>query len=202
VLWKQELPLTPDSSQRRGVRRALFLDGGSRVTFSATITGTPRPDFDVMSGRVASPAGRPPTYEADDAILRQRDGVIYHLGITGSIVEDTGSSVLVPLSLARTGGVACSDAAETRMFVATRDGYVRTIAFEPLEGIMRLEAPAGRPLAIGFDDERDELTLITARGAARSWRGGALAPPVRDEIPPRIPLRVVTDKPDGGAPQP
>ena len=202
VLWKQELPLTPDSSQRRGVRRALFLDGGSRVTFSATITGTPRPDFDVMSGRVASPAGRPPTYEADDAILRQRDGVIYHLGITGSIVEDTGSSVLVPLSLARTGGVACSDAAETRMFVATRDGYVRTIAFEPLEGIMRLEAPAGRPLAIGFDDKRDELTLITARGAARSWRGGALAPPVRDEIPPRIPLRVVTDKPDGGAPQP
>ena len=46
----------------------------------------------------------------------------------------------------------------------------------PLEELMRLDSPAGVPLVIGFDDEADDLTMITSRGVARTWRGGSIQP--------------------------
>jgi WD40 repeat protein len=180
VLWRFDLPGGHGAPNRRSVHRALFLDGGTRVTFIASLVGVTRVDLVPRTGAVIPTPGRPMVYECEDAVVHPADGSIYQFGITGSVMQDRGMTVTLLESLARSGGICTIDRLGERMFAATRDGAVRVAGFDPVEDLMRLDLPSGRPLAVGFDDDRDELTVVTSRGTARTWRGGGLraTPPV------------------------
>ncbi|MEY4119243.1 MAG: Serine/threonine-protein kinase PrkC [Planctomycetota bacterium] len=191
LLWRFDLPGGHGAPNRRSVRRALFLDGGTRVTFITSLVGVTRVDFAPRTGAVIPTPGRPVVYECEDAVVHPADGTIYQFGITGSVMEDRGMTVTMLQSLARSGGVCTMDRRGERMFAATRDGAVRVAGFDPLEDLMRLDLPSGRPLAVGFDDDRDELTVVTSRGTARTWRGGGLhlTPPATSTV--IVPLGMV-----------
>jgi hypothetical protein len=126
--------------------------------------------------------------------LNFADGSIYQFGITGSVMQDRGMTVTLLQSLARSGGICTIDRLGERMFAATRDGAVRVAGFDPVEDLMRLDLPSGRPLAVGFDDDRDELTVVTSRGTARTCRGGGLraTPPVASTTV--VPLEMVRER--------
>jgi hypothetical protein len=113
-------------------------------------------------------------------VHRARDGRIYSLGVTGPLFVDAPRSSDQPLPLARNGGVMCLDAAEDRLFVATRDGSVRVVGFDPPLAIARLDAANGMPLAIAFDDSRDALTVVSNQGIARTWFGATVGRAQRD----------------------
>lgn len=145
------------------------------------------------TGAVIPTPGRPVVYECEDAVVHPADGSIYQFGITGSVMQDRGMTVTLLESLARSGGICTIDRLGERMFAATRDGAVRVAGFDPVEDLMRLDLPSGRPLAVGFDDDRDELTVVTSRGTARTWRGGGLraTPPVASTTV--VPLEMVRE---------
>jgi hypothetical protein len=57
------------------------------------------------------------------------------------------------------------------MFVATRDGSMRVVGFDPAFAIARFDSPRGNPITVAFDDEGDAVTVVTNQGIARTWRG-------------------------------
>ncbi|MCX5652853.1 MAG: serine/threonine-protein kinase [Planctomycetota bacterium] len=181
IMWKSEIPFDDCSSPpgRRWVAKILFLDGGRLVTYAGRLAGVPRAVFRTRDGALEPTQSIGGGGESDDAAFRRTDGWIYSLGVTGEL------HIGEPMRPDRTeqfglnGGVLCLDAAETRLFVATRDGSTRVAGFEPTMSIARLEGPAGSPIAIAFDDDRDALTVVTNRGIARTWLGAPRADPAR-----------------------
>jgi WD40 repeat protein len=182
VLWTREIPAegseTPIAA--RFVSRIVFLDEGRLVTYAARLSGVPRAVFRTQDGAIEPPRSIGVGVEADDAVHRARDGRIYSLGVTGPLFVDAPRAIDQPLPLARNGGVMCLDAAEDRLFVATRDGSVRVVGFDPPLAIARLDAANGMPLAIAFDDSRDALTVVSNQGIARTWFGATVGRAQRD----------------------
>ncbi len=201
VRWRREVPVEdlPAAAGRRYISKILFLDDGPRkgelVTYAGRIASAPRAVFRMRDGGLEAGRSIGGGLEADDAVLRQADGRVYALGVTGSLAIGASGEPDRAEPLARNGGVLCLDAAEDRLFAATRDGSVRVVGFEPLLAIARFDCPSGMPIAIAFDDERDALTVVTNRGIARTWFG---APPARGaagEIPlPTAPPPLTTPR--------
>ena len=200
IRWTREIPvkesLTPPN--RRFVSRLIFLDGGAVVTYAARISDAPRVLFDAADGTVLEGRSIGGGAEADDAVYRRTDGFIYSIGITGKFSIGGPGELDRLQPLARNGGVLCLDAAEERLFVATRDGSVRVVGFDPPLAIARFDGPNGMPLAIAFDDASDALTAVTNRGIARTWFGAVGAPWRASALPPLGELRVLRLW-DGGA---
>ncbi|MFM2163663.1 MAG: Serine/threonine-protein kinase PrkC [Planctomycetota bacterium] len=171
LLWRSELPPGDSPESRRQVMRAIFLDGGTAVTFAAIVSTGVRPDYDTESGRVVSPAGRVPGLEHVDGLLHPSSAIPYFLGMTGFVAWEPEGLPRGSHTLSRTGGLFCTDRNGTRLFAAMRDGFVRVCSFDPVDDLMRLDSPTGRPVAVGFDDDRQELTVLTERGIARTWSG-------------------------------
>jgi len=124
------------------------------------------------------------------------------LGITGYLNSFRDGEAPDFSAMALNGGVMCTDAAETRLFVAARDGLVRAAGFDPVTSLLRLEAPPGNPLAIAFDDEADELTVVSARGIARTWLGRGAQQrtvPPRPSLPQSLRDGALPAEPDPGA---
>ncbi len=178
VRWSREIPL-PESGtplDRRYVSRIVFLDGGELVTYAGRLPDAPRIVFDTQDGAIREGRSIGGGAETDDAVLRGADGRIYSIGVTGKLFVGAHGEKDRTHPLARNGGILCLDRAEERLFVATRDGAVRVVGFEPLLKIARLDGPNGMPLAVAFDDARDALTVVTNRGIARTWLGAGGAP--------------------------
>lgn len=183
IAWQAELPVGKSTPDRRHVTRPIFLDGGTKVTFVTMLSESPRVIFRVADGAVLPPQFARSMIESDDGIFRPNDGLIYAIGVTGTAEVEHPDGTLEHTTIGRNGGTLCADRGFTRLFASTRDGATRVFAFDPLEELMRLDSPAGIPLVIGFDDEADDLTMITSRGVARTWRGGSIQPP---SLPPDI----------------
>lgn len=176
IAWQAELPTGKSSPDRRHVTGPIFLDGGSKVTFVTMLSESPRVVFRVADGAVLPQQFARSMIESEDGIFRPSDGLIYTIGVTGAAEVEHPDGTLDHTTIGRNGGTLCTDRGFTRLFASTRDGATRVLAFEPLEELMRLDSPAGVPLVIGFDDEADDLTMITSRGVARTWRGGSIQP--------------------------
>jgi WD40 repeat protein len=176
VLWTREIPAEASYTPLavRFVSRILFLDEGRLVTYAARLGGVPHAVFRTRDGAIEPARSIGVGEEADDAVHRARDGRIYSLSVTGPLFVNAPRPSAQKLPLARNGGVMCLDAAEDRLFVATRDGSVRIVGFDPPLAIARLDAANGMPLAIAFDDERDALTVVSNQGIARTWFGATV----------------------------
>jgi len=185
VLWTREIPAEASSTPlaARFVSRILFLDEGRLVTYAARLGGVPHAVFRTRDGAIEPARSIGVGEEADDAVHRARDGRIYSLSVTGPLFVNAPLPSAQKLPLARNGGVMCLDAAEDRLFVATRDGSVRIVGFDPPLAIARLDAANGMPLAIAFDDERDALTVVSNQGIARTWFGATVGRAQRDTAP-------------------
>ncbi len=162
---------------RANTFKPIFTDEGRAVTFVHSLTRARRLTFRTSDGAVIAGRDGPESLEYFDGLWRPQDSAYYMLGITGYIAREDGVAVPEPRALARNGGIIAADAGFTRLFVASRDGAVRVAAFDPVDELMRLESPAGRPLSLAFDDARDELTVITSRGVARTWCGSGVELP-------------------------
>ena len=176
VLWTAELPTGDAVPGRMSVVKPVFEGEQDRVAFATVLSNSPFRLFRAHDGKVLNPNGNSKMAESDVGIWRAEDERFYFLGITGCIFTDEGH-IASTKNIAQDGGVLCTDRAQTRLFTATREAVTRVIAFDPLEEIMRLDSPAGRPVAIGFDDALDQLTVLTSSGVARSWLGRTIAPP-------------------------
>jgi WD40 repeat protein len=176
VLWTAELPTGVAVPGRMSVVKPVFEGEQDRVAFATVLSNSPFRLFRAHDGKVLNPNGNSKMAECDVGIWRAEDEHFYFLGITGCIFTDEGH-IASTKNIAQDGGVLCTDRAQTRIFTATREAVTRVIAFDPLEEIMRLDSPAGRPVAIGFDDALDQLTVLTSSGVARSWLGRTIAPP-------------------------
>ena len=73
---------------------------------------------------------------------------------------------------------------------------MRVGGFDPIAELARLESPAGKPLAIAFDEGSDSLTVVTARGLIRTWNG--CGPIDVGKVPVPGPARVVKVAPPSG----
>lgn len=202
VRWTAEIPLPKHAPNRRGVRRPIFLDGGRAVTFAAILAGAERIAYRTSDGAPLPERRGGDAYEWEDGFERRADGRIYMLGITGFLNSFRDGEAPEFSEMALNGGVMCTDAGETRLFVAARDGLVRAAGFDPVTPLLRLEAPPGIPLAIAFDDEADELTVVSARGIARTWLGRGAQQrtvPPRPSLPQSLRDGALPAEPEPGA---
>ncbi len=174
VIWRSTLSGGAGDPQRRQFNRALFLDGGTRVTFFGQIAAESRQDFETATGRNITPEGRKLAQESLDAFLHPVTGRMYASGVTGEVYEHDERNATRVFGVSQSGGIVCTDVRGERAFIAARDSILRIAAFDPFEILMQLDAPAGQPLALDFDDETDELTVVTSRGTARTWAGRAV----------------------------
>ncbi len=162
---------------RANVFRPIFLRGGRHVTFAGSLREARRLTFQASDGAVVAGRDAPHSQEYFDGLWHPKSEVFYMLGVTGFIACEDGVTAPEPKPLARNGGLIAADAGFTRLFVASRDGSVRVAGLDPVDPLMRLDSPAGRPVSLAFNDARDELTVITSRGVARTWCGAGVGPP-------------------------
>ncbi len=168
--WRAALPLGLALADRRRVTKPLFLDDGALLTFANVDSLSTRPIFRVSDGEPLTHIATRTPCEADDALVHP-DGSISYLGITGSLKRETRDGIETQSLPARNGGVICANSEFTRFFIAARDGSARVVDVDSAEELMRLEAPAGLPLAVAFDETLDALAVIASRGIMRVWRG-------------------------------
>jgi len=198
VAWRQQATTAALSPGRAQTLKPIFLDGGRLVTFVTSLVNAPRLEFRTSDGAVEAGRTSPAAWEYSDGVVRPGDERMYMLVNTGPIVTDRGAGPEEQVPLARNGGILAIDREGTRLFAATTDGTVRVAAFDPVTQLMRLEAPGGRPLSLGFDDGRDELTVITSRGVARTWCGSGVDIP---EAPEQAKIdRVIGGNPTSASP--
>ncbi len=208
VRWVREVPAEDSATPagRRYISKILFLDDGPRkgewVTYAACIASTPRVVLRMRDGGLEAGRSIGGGLEADDAVLRRADGRVHALGVTGALAVGAPGEPDRVEPLARNGGVLCLNAAEDRLFAATRDGSVRVVGFDPPLAVARLDGANGMPLAIAFDDERDALTVVTNQGIARTWLGAAGGRDPRDAaslrpLPDKIPTLRLREEPGG-----
>jgi outer membrane protein assembly factor BamB len=172
VLWKRETPEPTTSPEgRRFVSRLVFMDEGRLITYAGRLGGVPRVALRTSDGSVAPNRSIGGGVEAEDAVFRRTDGRVYALGVTGALLVGEPRMLDRSEPLALNGGVLCLDASESRMFVATRDGSMRVVGFDPAFAIARFDSPRGNPITVAFDDEGDAVTVVTNQGIARTWRG-------------------------------
>ena len=179
--WRAEIALPSIPPPRRGVFQPIFLDDASIVTFATVLSNVRCPAYRLSDGMVVPGRFGTSGSEIDGAFVR--DGEIYGIGVTGYITRGTVSEAQAISRFALNGGVICPSRDGERFFAATRDGSTRVGGFNPIDELMRLESPSGKPLAISFDDEHDSLTVLTARGIARTWPGSSAS--VRARVDPK-----------------
>ena len=197
--WKAEIPLPANPPPRRGVYRPFFLDGGATVGFPTVLASISCPIYRLSDGQAVPGRFGTAGWEVDDAFIR--GGEIYGFGVTGYITRGAVSAPDAIKQFALNGGVMCRSRDGERFFAATRDGSTRVGGFDPIDEVMRFESPSGKPLAISFDDEHDALTVLTARGLARTWLGsseGDGSPIDPHAVPVPGPARVVRIAPSAG----
>ncbi len=182
--WRADIPPQHHRSWRGGVRQPIFLDDGASIFFATCLPEAPYQIYHTMSGNLGNSRslGSNGTLEWESGVLRKSDGRVYLIGVVGYMAALGDGAMHDFKEVAQNGGMLCSDKEQTRLFVATRDSSVCVTAFEPLDALLRLDAPPGDPLAIGFDDGRDELSVLTKRGLLRTWN--TLAKP--RFIPPEL----------------
>ncbi len=171
TMWRAQRPEGHSNPGRRRAAKPVFLANGASVTYAVVGHEQSRPIFRTRDGVIIAHERDHPPLEADDALYRASTGDIYTLGITGMMLRDSSEGALTFSNVARNGGVMCADDSFRRLFVSARDGATRIIDSESMEELMRLDSPAGVPLAITFDNERDSLTVITTQGILRTWNG-------------------------------
>lgn len=181
--WTFEHPLGTARGSRASVLGFAFLEEGRVVTAATVLVGAPRVYLRTRDGATIDREAPRALMESDGVLFRGTDDTLYAIGVTGSVIGERGRAQDA-VSVSRTAGVACLGDGERRLFLATSDGFLRVIGFDPVEEIVRLPAPPGIPLAVSFDDASDRVTTVTTRGLARSWSGRAGPPAPVDAIDP------------------
>ena len=171
VRWRDAFPSDAERVNRQRIGDLVFTDRGATMTPATVTVADPLRFHRSATGARVAPDGRHLLPEATDAWVRRPAGDLFLMGYTGVVFAVAADGREDRLAACRNGGSLTGSGDGARLFTATRDGAVRVLATDPLGPLLRLDPPAGRVVAIGFDDARDSLAVVTTRGTVRVWKG-------------------------------
>lgn len=171
VRWRDAFPSDAERVDRQRIGDLVFTDRGATMTPATVTIADPLRFHRSATGTRVAPDGRHLLPEVTDAWVRRPAGDLFLMGYTGVVFAVAADGGEDRLEACRNGGSLTGSGDGARLFTATRDGAVRVLATDPLAPLLRLDPPAGRVVAIGFDDARDSLAVVTTRGTVRVWKG-------------------------------
>jgi hypothetical protein len=187
--WRRALPAGMGGPERQQVSYFAYVDDGRAIVPFSVDTEAHMPVLSVADGRELRVYS--PDLPEVEAVVPAPGGRFVGAGVTGGVFTFAEGERWGAADVARNGGmlatipnaVADLRADEVRYLLAARDGLLRVVTIDPdvgmdarqrlksVEDLMRLDLPVGTALAVGFDEARDEVVVVSNRGRVRAWTG-------------------------------